>query len=137
MMRLHDWQTRFAALVAERWAQPFEWGTRDCCLWAADAVQAITGQDLAADLRGTYADLRGGLRTIAAVGGLPALCTSRLGPQILPAQAQPGDVGLVDEGEAFHALVVQAGGHWLGQGADGLRPVRPDQVLMAWRCTHG
>jgi hypothetical protein len=33
---------------------PFEWGARDCCLWAADAVRALTGIDIAEEYRGKY-----------------------------------------------------------------------------------
>ena len=34
--------------------QPFVWGTNDCCTFPADAIEAFTGTDLAADFRGKY-----------------------------------------------------------------------------------
>jgi len=55
LMRREDWPERLAALLAERERLPFAWGERDCCLFAADCVLAVTGVDPAAELRGTYA----------------------------------------------------------------------------------
>lgn len=52
--RFADWPQRLAQFFLERRAQPFRWGKNDCGLFAADAVLAITGVDLAADLRQTY-----------------------------------------------------------------------------------
>ena len=63
-MRLHDaiadlqpcaWRQQLDALIASRMAAPFAWGAHDCCLFAADAVLAQTGEDPAAEFRGTYA----------------------------------------------------------------------------------
>src|SRR5258708_4686376 len=54
MKRLEDWVVRLEAFIKERTAQPFKWGSQDCCLFAADAIEAITGVDLAADFRGKY-----------------------------------------------------------------------------------
>lgn len=134
--RLPDWFTRLGGLVSSRLDEPFTWGERDCCLWAADAVQAVTGVDQAADLRGTYSTAYGAARVLAQTGGLAALCTQRLGPEVAPVAAQVGDIGLVDEG-ASGALVVNVGLHWMGQRAHGLGPVVTDKVLRAWRCCHG
>ena len=126
---------RLGELTAQRLDQPFAWGERDCCLWAADAVQAVTGVDPATGLRGTYATAYGAARVLHEQGGLAALCERHLGAEILPAQAQVGDVGLVDEGPSG-ALVVCLGLHWMGQRERGLGPVMTDKVLRAWRC-HG
>lgn len=38
---------------------PFQWGQHDCALFVADAVQTITGYDLAAECRGQYASREG------------------------------------------------------------------------------
>ena len=57
----HDTRQAADALIAERRLMPFARGTNDCCMFAADAVLAMTGRDLAADWRGTYSDDRGAL----------------------------------------------------------------------------
>ncbi len=55
---------------------PFTWGSHDCCLFAADAVIAVTGVDPAAEWRGRYSSEaealalqgEGGLEGIVATG---------------------------------------------------------------------
>lgn len=132
--RLPDWQPRLAALIAQRMAHPLQWGVHDCCLWAADAVLATTGADLATGLRGSYSTQQGAAELLQQLGGLAALCTDRLGPVVRTALAQPGDVGIAAVG-GERALVVCGGPHFLAVGARGLVPLPMAQVLRAWRCT--
>lgn len=136
VQRLPDWSLRLGALVAGRLDSPFAWGSNDCCLWAADAVEAVTGVDPAAGFRGSYDTALSAARTLQSLGGLVALCEQHLGPEITPAQGQPGDIGLVDEAP-MGALVVCLGLHWMGSGTSGLRPVTTEKVSRAWRCHHG
>ncbi|MGL5116503.1 MAG: DUF6950 family protein [Beijerinckiaceae bacterium] len=67
MTRHEDWRARLASLVAARRAQAFVWGEADCCLWASDAVAAMTGRDIAAPLRG-YSTRFGALRALRRAG---------------------------------------------------------------------
>lgn len=67
MTRAPDWRARLAALVEQRRAAPFVWGAHDCCLWASDAVLAMTGLDVAAPLRG-YINRFGALRSLRRAG---------------------------------------------------------------------
>lgn len=131
-MRLGDWQIRLAALVEDRLHQPFAWGVRDCCLWAADAVLAVTGADPAHDIRGTYDCKETAGEVFRRLRGLESACDDRLGARVLPAMGQPGDVGLFAEDGP--ALAVNVGSCWMAQGPDGLRPIRDDSVRLAWRC---
>lgn len=134
--RLPDWQPRLAALVSQRLRQPLQWGAHDCTMWAADAVLAVTGVDMAAAVRGTYStEAEAELRLLQA-GGLVELCHRHLGPVVRTALAQPGDIGLSSVG-GTRALVVCGGAHFLAVGARGLVPVPPDDVVRVWRCTAG
>lgn len=135
--RLKNWPSRLAALQAAAHREPFAWGMHDCCLWAADAVLACTGEDPAAAWRGTYSDAAGAVALLASLGGIQAagdLTGSRL---THPSLAGPGDIGLllVDGREV---LAVHSGQCWLLAGSDGLLPW-PDPALMAWRVggAHG
>lgn len=131
--RLRDWQSRLAALLAASEARPFEWGQHDCGLFVADAVQAITGHDPGADLRGRYRCAAGAARLLKPLGGVPGLARSRFGDEIPPALAQPGDVGLMlDEGRP--TLLLCLGGCWAGPGEQGLARVPAARVAQAWRC---
>jgi hypothetical protein len=88
------WADRLAALIRERRRAPFVWGQHDCCLWAADAVLAIRGFDLAADYRGTYSTAAGALRALRARGHrLPVdAADAALGERRIAAMAKIGDV---------------------------------------------
>lgn len=134
LARLPDWQPRLAALVQQRMQQPFTWGVHDCCLFAADALLACTGQDFAAALRGTYSTQAEAEALLAEFGGLAKLAAGCLGRVIPPALAQAGDVGLADLGDGY-ILVVCGGGHFMAPCPTGLVPVPVNQVRRAWRCT--
>lgn len=134
LARLPDWQTRMAALVEARLALPFEWGSRDCCLWAADVVHAVTGVDFGAAYRGTYATQQEAGAVFVRMRGIARICTSLLGEPIDKEMAQPGDIGLTEEKDS-PALVAYVGGAWMGQGPDGLVPIHPESIATVWGCT--
>lgn len=54
-MRFSDWETRLEAHLTSVWNNDFQWGVHDCALFAAGCIEAITGQDVATQFRGTYA----------------------------------------------------------------------------------
>ena len=124
----------FEALVQARMTQPFAWGTQDCCLWAADAVQALTGLDHAAEFRGTYQTAVGAAKALAAAGGLAALA-ARAGHPIAPLLACGGDVGIVSVDET-EVLGVCAGPVWLVAATEGLGVVAFDACTAAWKVAH-
>lgn len=131
--RLHDWQLRLEACLAERWAKPFEWGVLDCCLFAADCVEAVTGVDPAADFRGSYDSKAGAYRLVSRLGGFRAMAGARLGAEIPVAMAQAGDIGFVGDDSAG-SMVVCGGAHWLGISEAGVAWVPVSDVVIAWRC---
>jgi hypothetical protein len=63
------WDTRELNdfLIARAFA-PFSWGVNDCALFVADAIEAMTGTDIAADFRG-YTDEAGAWDAIRRVRG--------------------------------------------------------------------
>jgi hypothetical protein len=129
--RLPDWQPRLQALIQARLAAPFAWGEHDCCLFVCDAVQAITGHDPAADLRG-YRSEREAMRIIHAHGGLRAIAQARAGAEVPVLAAQVGDVGLLPI-EGRDTLALCGGAHWLAPGAQGLVALPLDAASNAWR----
>lgn len=135
MTRLPDWPARLSELVVRAHTQPFRWGIQDCCLWAADAVQALTGHDPAADLRGRYADAKGALCALQAQGGLMG-AGQRAGVLLAaPAYARDGDIALVHDGRR-PMLAVQAGGVWLVAATNGLHALPAGAARMAWGVGH-
>jgi len=139
-MRLHDaiadlqpcaWRQQLDALIASRMAAPFAWGAHDCCLFAADAVLAQTGEDPAAEFRGTYADAREALELLTDLGGLQAVA-ARAGESIPALCAQVGDIGLVEH-DGRELLAVCAGPVWLVPAEQGLAALPIDSATSAWR----
>lgn len=130
--RVRDWPERLDAVFRAHGDVPFTWGEHDCCLFAANCVQAVTGIDVAADLRGTYADAAGAARTLAGVGGPEALCDARLFERVPVAAAHVGDVGIATLG-GRESLVVCGGMLWHGAATHGLGLVNPAHVRAAWR----
>jgi hypothetical protein len=132
MTRLPDWQTRFALLCIERRARAFAWGQHDCCLWAADAVRSLTGQDFAADLRGTYATAAEASRVLKKLGGVRGIATAALGASVAPAFAAVGDIVLMQQ-DGRELLAACNGLEALCAGDAGLAPASMQQALAAWK----
>lgn len=131
-MRLKDWPSRLEASLLAARRRPFEWGAHDCCLFAAGAVEACTGVDLAAEYRGGYSDEAGARALLEQLGGLQAMA-GQVGPEIAPRLAAAGDIGLADMGGGQSSLVVHSGQVWLGAGPRGLLVIPAGQVSTAWR----
>lgn len=133
MKRHQDWPTRLNACIQAARARPFVWGEHDCCLFAADCVLAMTGEDLAAPWRGTYHTEWGAARVLTEQGGLHAIIIRALGyPLASPALARRGDLVIV-ETEGRLALAVVSGAHAHAPGPRGLADVPMDRWLQAWR----
>lgn len=130
--RLRDWQSRLADCLAERMALPFAWGSQDCVMFAADCAAAMTGEDPAAGVRGSYRSATGAARVLKDRGGLAAIAADALGPEVGALMAQPGDIGLVaNSGQP--CLAVWAGASWYAPGPDGLAQFPLEEALHVWR----
>lgn len=96
-MRLSDWRSRLHAVVAARMRRPFAWGD-DCASFAGESVEAVTGIDFYAPFRGKYDDAIGAMRVIAGAGFNDlAELVAELFPEIAPANAEIGDLAIIDE----------------------------------------
>lgn len=132
--RLADWPERLAALVEARRLAPFAWGSQDCCLFAADAVQAATGADPAAFWRGTYAS-EAEAEALLGMKGLEdrvAAVLAAFGARDCPAGfAQRGDVALVLAGNQ-PTMGVVLGETVAAPGPEGLVFLPRAAILRAW-----
>lgn len=129
--RLRDWQSRFRSCVREH-QRPFSWGVQDCCLFAADHVLAITGQDPAAEWRGSYANELGAGRLLQRLGGVRTLLDLHFGARVAPLLARVGDVGLlVIEGR--DTMAVCGGATWLAPAAAAPAAYALHEAVAAWR----
>jgi len=144
MPRIKTWRSAlFAALDAHR-GKPFEWGVHDCAILAADAVAAMTGEDLASPYRGLYASAAEATALLEENGfaDAVALAASRF-EEIAPAKASVGDLAAVPVGGNSVPIALQGvGGLALGvvtgavvqvMGPRGLAAVPLDAAVRAFR----
>lgn len=137
IQRFGDWQTRLDQFLESRREQSFAWGSNDCCMFAADAVLAITGTDIAARYRGQYHDAASAFALLGDrdPGDLMAEAAEELGVREVPRLfAQRGDVVLLDNGGS-HALgiVGLSGDEVWSAGELAMERAPVSQILRAWR----
>jgi hypothetical protein len=143
LTRTQDWDTReLDAFLREQEKAPFQWGVNDCCLMAANAIQAFTGTDIADDFRGKYTTELEAFRLIKTVTGgtsvedAAAYCAQKhaLTEWHSPKLAQRGDLVVIQDGEQVIAGIVHLSGrHVISIGVNGLKRLPLNAVKRAWK----
>lgn len=96
-----QWEKRLVAVTEAHMNTPLVWGKSDCLLTTCDAIEAMTGIDPAADIRGKYKSKAGAYRLIKQRGydSLEAVLAAHF-PSPNPDEPWPvamagrGDVGI-------------------------------------------
>lgn len=130
--RVGNWPELLAEYVEQRRKEPFAWGSNDCCIFAADWVQACTGTDYASAWRGRYTGRLGAARFLEEAGGLRALVDSLGLVRVLPLQAGRGDVVAQDNGRGL-ALGICIGSGTAFAAETGLVFASMQNIETAWR----
>ncbi|WP_113154788.1 hypothetical protein [Nitratireductor sp. OM-1] len=110
MKRRSFWRPSLADYFSQVQGRPFAWGSFDCALFAAGAVEAMTGVDFAKGYRGAYTTLAGGLRLLRTEGfETHADFAAAHLTEIHPSKAQVGDIAAIAVSDAglFALGVVQ------------------------------
>lgn len=139
-MRFEHWERRLSALIESGARIPFQWGVRDCTLFAADCVWALTQRDPAAQWRGACSDELGARKIIAKAGGLERLVETGLRSigvpivRVAPAFGQRGDPCLFD-GPLGDTLGIIEGAMLVAQAPEGLhrQPFNTARIVWAIR----
>jgi hypothetical protein len=131
--RRPDWQSRLVDYLGRASRMPFQPGRHDCALFAAGAVEAMTGVDLAAHWRGRYRTLRGGVRVLRRDGYADhvALAAAHFRARGAGEVAMPGDLAAVPTQDG-PALGVVQGQHVYVVGPDGLGMVPVVSALVVF-----
>lgn len=142
LTRLEDWPARLEAAIRAAYGRPHAWGEHDCCLFAADLVDAQCGSAIARRYRGRYRTARGARGQLKRRGGLEAL-VAPIGPEIAPAFAGRGDVvELAPDPEIAETTALEGAGITLGicvgervaaLAPGGLALVPRAAIVRAWR----
>jgi hypothetical protein len=132
MTRTPDWRARLARYVSGVARVRFRSGEHDCGMFAAGAIQVMTGEDVAAKFRG-YRTIEEGRSAVAAAGfGSMGDYLASIMPEVEPPFAQVGDiVALEENGE--EALGVVQGPSIYVLRVDGLGLVPLSRATRAFR----
>ncbi len=102
MKRLDGWFEKLEKTIRAAAHKHFQYGDHDCCLFAADCIEAMTGVDVAADFRDAYRSRFGAARRLVVYSGGGVLkLADRIAilhsmPIITREDATDGDVALVE-----------------------------------------
>lgn len=140
MTRIPTWNTALADFIHGRLKSPFVWGQNDCCLFACDAVLAVTGIDLASQFRDKYSDTRSACNLIKSyAGGGLAEFADKVAEEngikeVELNYATGGDVVLVtgDQGDTL-GIVELNGREVLATGPEGLMRLPRANWKKAWK----
>ena len=140
LSRKPNWQTELHNFLQSRRNAEFRYGSFDCCLFACDAILAMTGVDVAAPFRDGYGSRREAYRAIKEYAGRASVeaVTARVTaenqmPEVTPRQARRGDVILLRRPKDFSLAIVGLDGTILAAGARGFERVPSSFAVRAWR----
>ena len=91
MKRLPDWKNRFHAELDAARKRTMQYGMHDCLAFGARIVEAITGENPAAQF-GDYETELGAAKLLIEYGGIAGILTHAFGPAAPPLHARPGDL---------------------------------------------
>lgn len=130
-MRYPDWQNRLVDTIRAAKMQPFLWGEHDCLLFAADCIKAVSGNDYATAVRGTYHTAAEARKTLLKHYGTMEKALGENLEEIPVKLAQRGDVAMVENQGRHCAGVIWNGGVYV-PGINGLVLLKC-RPLRAWR----
>lgn len=124
-MRYPDWKARLISYLSDCAQTEFEPGRHDCALFAAGAVRAMTGVDLAAGWRGRYKTITAGMARLRRAGYADHIALAAANFEQIPvAFAAPGDLAVLPTPDGPALGVVQGEGiYHLAQAGFGISPL--------------
>ncbi len=131
--RISSWESSLSAYLISKKNEPFKYGVNDCCLFAAGAVEAITGENPIPEFIGAYDSLKTSIKARKTIGaGTVEKSMDAKFNAIAIGYAQTGDL-------AFHdgsiGVIVDADALFVSD--DGLFRVSRDKWSKAWSVGRG
>ena len=133
LIRHSTWEESLSNYLASKLHEPFAYGSNDCCMFAAGAVEAMTGIDPMAEFHGHYADLRSSIKALKEIGAgdLEATIDGKF-PEVAIGYAQRGDLAFFDG-----SLGVVGGSFAWFASDDGLERVPRSMWDKTWSVGRG
>lgn len=133
MERIGTWESALSEYINAKRHEPFEYGVNDCCLFAAGAVEAMTGEDPMPEFRGKYDSLKTSIAALKEIGAgdLESTLDGKF-PIVEVGFAQRGDI-------AFHegsAGIIAGSFAWFVSD-DGLERIPLEMWDKAWSVGRG
>ncbi|MDI3139440.1 DUF6950 family protein [Enterobacter kobei] len=130
-MKHPDWHNRLIAVIRAAEKRPFLWGEHDCCQFAADCAEAMTGENFADGWRGTYDSETGAKKALLRGGGSLEKVLAKYLDEVPVKMAQRGDIAIVENAGTRCAGVIYGGAVWVpGETSLVCLRVKP---LSTWR----
>lgn len=128
-----NWYASLVSYIRANQNTPFQWGQFDCCLFACNCVEVMTGIDPGAKYRGQYASAKGSLKTLKKLGGgnITTAFSAVFGPLKPRLNAGRGDLVLVAQNHE-HLVGVMIGGQVYAASESGLRVVSFATIVGCW-----
>lgn len=132
-MRISCWEDALSDYMDMKRHEPFEYGVNDCCMFAAGAVEAITGEDPIPEFRGKYDSLKTSLQVIKDIGAgtLEATMDGKF-PEVEIGHAQRGDLAFFDG-----SVGVVMGGFAYFVSDDGVERIKRSLWDKCWSVGRG
>jgi hypothetical protein len=132
MGRLENWPVLLYDVIERRSNSQFSWGEFDCCKFAAECVEAMTGVNHISHLQ--YSTKKAAITIIEESGGIEAMVTAIFGEKQPVAFAQRGDVVLrYDEATGMDSLGICVGENAVFPAPKGIAYIGIDQCLACWK----
>ena len=135
LMRREDWLFRLAETIEAARDRPFAWGRHDCCTWALECAEALTGERRWPTETMRYKTRAGAMKALAGHGfaGVPEALDATMGARRPVSMARRGDVVLVEIDGVTGCGVVDTSGEMVAcAGPAGLARVPLSSATLAW-----
>lgn len=132
-MRLSNWESHLSEYIQSKRNKPFEYGVNDCCLFAAGAVEVVTGENPIPEFIGAYDSLKTSIKALKTIGaGTLEKTMDAKFTEIQIGYAQTGDL-------AFHdgsiGVIIDADALFVSD--DGLVRISRDKWSKTWSVGRG
>lgn len=129
MIRKTTWEEELSDYITSKRDEPFEYGVNDCCMFAAGAVEAMTGENPMEEFVGSYKTLTGSVKALKTIGEgtLEATIDGKF-DEVEIGRAQRGDLAFFDG-----SVGVVLGGFAYFVTDEGLERISRDYWDKCWR----